>query len=97
MVPPFRMRWVASAMADSITEFPETFETVSMASMRGMPALRSTESVRQVRAMMDFRMRDPKRGILSLRVSKKRWPTGVWDTAEKSTPSRSIPRITTSR
>jgi len=40
--------------------------------MRGMPALSSTERVRHVRAMMDFRISEPNSGIRSLSVSKNR-------------------------
>ena len=96
MVPPSRMRWVASVKACSITELPATLDTVSMASMSGMPALRSTLKVRQVRARMDLRMRLPKSGILSLQVSKKRRPPWVWYNAKRRAARTRTPRMTRS-
>ena len=65
MVPPSRMRWVALVSASSMMALPDTLATVSMASIKGIPALSSTLRVRQVRARMPFRIRAPNRGSRS--------------------------------
>ncbi len=60
-----------------MTRLPLTRATVPIASMRGMPLDRSTDSVRQVRARTALRTSGPNRGTRSFAPSMSRRPRAL--------------------